>query len=159
MLSMTPTNATAGATGAPILFDGLDHDPLLTVLVVAAGTAGLVLTSGHVVHYALREAGVDRTDDESDADTGRVIGKIENLLVLGLMLLQAYTALGVIFAAKSLVRKSDIDSADTSYYLTGTIANFTWSVAVGILLHVVLWGLIRFGVGIHVLLEVGAGFG
>ena len=55
------------------------------------------------------------------------------------MMLEAYTALGVIFAAKSIVRKSDMDKGDTTYYLTGTLSNFTYSVIIGVSLHVILW--------------------
>lgn len=90
------------------------------------------------------ETGDTETDSESsDEDTGTVIGKAENVLVLSLMLFEAYTALGVIFAAKSIVRKSDMDQQDTSYYLTGTLVNFTYSVVVGLLLHVTLWGIVK----------------
>ncbi|MFC7081467.1 hypothetical protein [Halorussus caseinilyticus] len=86
----------------------------------------------------------ETTDEGRDAgDTGKAIGKAENVLVLSLMLLEAYTALGVIFAAKSIVRKSDMDQRDTSYYLTGTMANFTYSVVVGLLLHVALRGIVK----------------
>lgn len=85
-----------------------------------------------------------QTDGPTAEDTGAVIGKAENVLVLSLMLLQAYTALGVIFAAKSIVRKSDMGREDTSYYLTGTMANFTYSVVVGVVLHLGLWTVVRF---------------
>ncbi|MEF8773333.1 MAG: hypothetical protein V5A23_08000 [Halobacteriales archaeon] len=83
----------------------------------------LVLTSGHVVRHALDIAGQD--PGEEQADTGQVIGKLENVLVLTVVHLHAFTALGLIFAAKSLVRKEDVDSGDTTYYLTVTLANFT----------------------------------
>lgn len=88
--------------------------------------------------------GVDNVNEPTAEDTGAVIGKAENVLVLSLMLLQAYTALGVIFAAKSIVRKSDMGREDTSYYLTGTMANFTYSVVVGLVLHLSLWAVVRF---------------
>lgn len=114
-----------------------------TVIVILVGYVVLLGTSGYFTHYVLRQAGMDieSTERETldvDRDTGTVIGKIENVLILTLMLLEAYTALGVIFAAKSLVRKSDMDTGDTSYYLTGTLANFTYSVVIGVVLQVVL---------------------
>jgi len=91
------------------------------------------------------DGGTVETGDGEDntEDTGKAIGKTENVLILSLMLLEAYTALGVIFAAKSIVRKSDMDQRDTSYYLTGTMANFTYSVVVGLLLHVALRGIVK----------------
>lgn len=92
------------------------------------------------------DSGVDGDHaDQQAVDTGRAIGKLENVLVLTLMVMEAYTALGVIFAAKSLVRKDDMSGGDTSYYLTGTLANFTYSIAVGTVLHVVLWVVLSYG--------------
>lgn len=87
-------------------------------------------TSGYVVRWALRFAGTD--PPEADADTGRAIGKVENALVLTLVLLGAYTALGLVFTAKSIVRWQDMDSENTTYYLTGSVANFTYSLLVGV---------------------------
>lgn len=99
----------------------------------AAAYPVLLVTSTPVVNAALRRAGRDPADiDSATRDTGTVIGKIENVLVLTLILAGAYTALALVFGAKSLVRIEDTESADSTYYLTGTLANFTWSVVVGV---------------------------
>lgn len=71
-------------------------------------------------------------DTDVDQDTGWLIGKMENVLVLTFVLQGAYTALSIIFAAKSFVRKEDISSGNTTYYLAGTLLNFTYSVAIGL---------------------------
>ena len=130
---MTGLIPAVGAGTDSILVAAIGHSWLLVGVVLLAYLF-LHLTSGRVVHYAFGVAGVTVADE--DRDTGTAIGKIENVLVLTLMLLEAYTALGVIFAAKSLVRKDDIDTGDTSYYLLGTLANFTYSVVVGMVVHV-----------------------
>jgi len=135
------STAPATASKAPILIDALNYS-VSTLLVVFLAYVVLVLTSGRIVRGTLRYANIDPTSGEEDqprVDTGRAIGKVENVLVLTLMIMQAYTALGVIFAAKSLVRKDDMSGGDTSYYLTGTLANFTYSIAVGVGVHVLLW--------------------
>jgi hypothetical protein len=110
--------------------------PLRTIPVMLGSYALLLSSSGIVVEWALDAADIDAGDQQRD--TGTVIGKAENVLVLTLMLVEAYTALGVIFAAKSIVRKSDMDTGDTSYYLTGTIVNFTYSVLVGVVAESVI---------------------
>lgn len=74
---------------------------------------------------------------ESDRDIGSVIGKCENVLILTFMVVGAYTALAVIFAAKSIVRKDDMQN-NSRYYLGGTLTNVTYSVAVGLGLYVLL---------------------
>jgi len=122
--------------GGPILLQALDYHISLISLIVLSYVL-LHVSSTYVVSYVFQYAGVEIDDDEKD--TGTAIGKVENVLILTLMLLQAYTALGVIFAAKSIVRADDIDTGDTSYYLTGTITNFTYSIVVGVLLHIALW--------------------
>jgi hypothetical protein len=104
--------------------------PLQRYAGFAAAGAFLWATSGYVVRWALRFAGTD--SDAGDADTGRAIGKVENALVLTLVLTGAYTALGLVFTAKSIVRWQDMDSENTTYYLTGSVANFTYSLLVGV---------------------------
>ncbi|WP_243208055.1 hypothetical protein ACNO8S_11890 [Haloarcula sp. KBTZ06] len=75
---------------------------------------------------------------EKEADTGRAVGKVENILILTLTLLGAYTALGLVFTAKSIVRWQDISSGNTTYYLTGSIANVTYSLVFGVCLDYLL---------------------
>ena len=111
---------------------------LLPYMVMAAAYVVTLGLSGFVVRGSLRWCGADVDITDADRDTGTVIGKIENVLVITLMLSSAFTALGLIFAAKSLVRKQDMDSGDTAYYLVGTLANFTTSVAIGALALTVL---------------------
>lgn len=109
---------------------------VVNAVIFALGGAFLLATSGvalDVVLGHLLETDPKDSIDKSQQDTGRIIGKCENVLVYTFVLLGAYTALGLIFAAKSLVRKEDIDSDDTSYYLTGTLINFTYSIVVGLL--------------------------
>lgn len=104
------------------------NDALLVEIAAAYGF--LLGTSGFVVAGAFRFAGVEPSGDV--ADTGRAVGKIENVLVLTLTLLGAYTALAIVFTAKSIVRWQDLSSENTTYYLTGSITNVTYSVAYGL---------------------------
>lgn len=97
---------------------------------LAAAYGLLLATSGWVVRGALWFAGAE--PDEGQIDTGRAVGKVENVLVLTFALLGAYTALAVAFAAKSIVRWQDITSANTTYYLTGSITNVTYSLVYGV---------------------------
>ncbi len=76
------------------------------------------------------------TESDIQQDTGWLIGRLENVIVLTLVYSGEFTALSVIFAAKSFVRHDDISSDDTAYYLAGTLLNFTYSIAVGM---IVMW--------------------
>ncbi|QZP36367.1 hypothetical protein [Halobaculum magnesiiphilum] len=104
-----------------------------------AGYVALLATSTSVVSYFLeRWTGTDLSAgvDADQRDSGRVIGKCENVLVLTLVFVGAYTALGLVFAAKSVVRREDMTSGDTTWYLAGTLVNFTYSIVVGVVTSV-----------------------
>lgn len=106
------------------------------VVQLLAAYAFLLATSGFVVSGALHVARIDPL--EEDVDTGRAVGKIENVLVLTLTLLGAFTALAIVFTAKSIVRWQDLSSGNTTYYLTGSIANVTYSFVYGLVIAVTL---------------------
>ena len=70
-------------------------------------------------------------------DTGTVIGKCENILALTFILADETTGLALIVAAKSLVRKEDIQK-NPGYFLGGTLVNLVWSVIMGFAMRISL---------------------
>ena len=70
---------------------------------------------------------------------GNVIGKCENIIVVTLILAGAETGLALIFTAKTLVRRQDIEQ-DPGYFLGGTLLNFVWSLIVAMLARVLIRG-------------------
>jgi hypothetical protein len=80
------------------------------------------------------------SDSDVEKDTGWLIGRLENVVVLTLVIAGQYTALSIIFAAKSWVRIEDTASENTTYYLAGTLVNFTYSIVFGVGLVQVLGG-------------------
>lgn len=119
----------------------------IQVAVIALGLAFLWSTSGRLVTLVLDWAQATSEDDESitdeDRDVGVIVGKAENVLLPTFILAEAYTGLSVIFAAKGLVRREDIQN-DTLYYLGCTMTNVTYSVVVGVVIRFTLEAL---GVG------------
>jgi len=100
----------------------------------------LVLTSGRVVNGVLR--GIAKEDVEGKLekrvrDTGVVVGKCENILIVALVLAGAYTAISVVFAAKAYVRSEDM-SGNSLYYLAGTKVNVTYSLLIALVLRGIL---------------------
>lgn len=88
-------------------------------------TDGKRTALGYFTGYALE------TESDAERDTGWLIGRLENVIVLSLVFASAFTALSIVFAAKSFVRREDIASEDTAYYLAGTLLNFTYSIVTG----------------------------
>jgi hypothetical protein len=88
-------------------------------------------SSGFVVRWLLGLAG--QAIPPGERDPGAVIGKLENVLVVALVSLGEFTALAVVFGLKGIVRVQHADPKRGSYYILGTLANFTWSLAVALL--------------------------
>lgn len=51
------------------------------------------------------------------------------------MILEAYTALALIFTAKAIVRREDM-SKNTLFFLAGTMINVTYSITMGLIVKI-----------------------
>lgn len=125
---------------APILSDSLHQ-----WIAIAVAYVFLLATSGLVVRLTVGPTG-RLESEESDAaatrrkETGRIIGKAENILTLTFVLLGQETGLALIIAAKSIVR-SDAAKRDAQYYLGGTLVNLVWGLMVGLVTRALIAGL------------------
>lgn len=76
------------------------------------------------------------------ADGGKVIGWLERFLVLSFLLGGDYAAIGLVLAAKAILRYNDIKNAQdqkiAEYVLIGTMLSLSWAVLVG---SVLIWAL------------------
>ena len=54
------------------------------------------------------------------------------------MILEAYTAVSVIFAAKTIVRREDM-AKNSLFFLAGTLINVTYSVLIGLLIKILIF--------------------
>lgn len=110
------------------------------IAILSAGYLVLLATSGKLVYHLLRYISggtINQKVGKEARDTGFVIGKCENLLVLTFMLVDAYTALSLIFAGKAVVREKDIRK-DSLFYLTGMMVNITYSVMIGLVMKIII---------------------
>lgn len=99
---------------------------LIQVALVLSGYVILLATSGRMVNCILHSISGNAVTEPSREvkDTGYVIGKCENLLLLTFMLLDAFTAMALIFTAKAIVRAEDM-KRQPLYFLAGTMVNVT----------------------------------
>lgn len=65
--------------------------------------------------------------------TGLIIGKCENIIILLLTITNSYTAIALIFTAKTIIRKEDIGK-NSMFFLAGTLLNVTYSLIVSYLI-------------------------
>lgn len=70
--------------------------------------------------------------DESLENAGRMIGVLERFLILTFVLLQQYSAIGLLVAAKSIFRFSESRKMG-EYVLIGTLLSFTIAIIVGLI--------------------------
>ena len=117
---------------------------IVQALVVAAGYITTFATSGVIVRHfvggapqSAQDGDPEKPTSRSRYDIGAIIGKCENFLTITLILADAFTGLALIFTAKSIVRSEDIKRNPT-YYLGGTLLNFTYSVLMGFVIRIVL---------------------
>lgn len=79
----------------------------------------------------------EKTKEESLLNAGKYIGMLERLFVFGFILLNQWQAIGLLIAAKSVFRFSDLSRAKdrklTEYILTGTLLSFGLAMVTGLL--------------------------
>ena len=105
-------------------------------IVMVVGVLLTIATSGYVVRHFIGTIPntVKPRSNESRYDVGSIIGKCENFIVISLILSGAYTALAIVFTAKSIVRRDDIQK-NPKYYLGGTLVNFCYSLLMGFIIN------------------------
>lgn len=77
-------------------------------------------------------------DKEVGFKAGALIGTVERWLILIFVCLQRYEALGLLIAAKSIIRFGEKETVKTEYVLAGTLLSIFIAVVVGLLLNGVM---------------------
>lgn len=110
--------------------------PWSVVAVVAAAYAFNGHGGAAVVAAVLDRHRLDEVTDgitEEERSRGRTIGILERVILLTLVILGQWGALGFVIAAKSIARFKDLDQRDFSErYLIGTLASVAVAIASGL---------------------------
>ena len=112
-----------------------DVNMLLKAPIILAGFILIMFATDYIFKLLiLRYKNKDEVDINGDGEVneadarlmreGYIIGKCENLIILIFVLAGALTGLSLIFAAKSLARRKDIDN-NAGFFLVGTLVNIT----------------------------------
>lgn len=74
---------------------------------------------------------------ENAEGAGKVIGAFERAIIVPMVFVGAYEAIGLVLAAKSIARFDQLkDRKFAEYYLIGTLASLSFGILVGILTRV-----------------------
>lgn len=102
------------------------------IIVIIIGYFTIILC-GYLIRLILRKYEVDVSGLKS---AGMAIGIIERILVLTFVMLNQYTAITIIFAAKSIARFNELkDRKMSEYYLIGTLLSITVALITGIIIR------------------------
>ncbi len=142
--SLWPETFARGLWANPFLLDRLPGlAGLPEAMALGAGLIATVWAGG----YAVRElmAGL-RLPTGPDEDTslplgGQMIGRLERLMILTLLLAGQPDGIGLLIAAKSILRFSEVSEGDrraSEYVIIGTLASFAWAIATAYATHSLL---------------------
>ena len=87
------------------------------------------------IKLMLKHYSVNMPDAHTDTgfNAGALIGDIERWLILAFVIMQRYEALGLLIAAKSIIRFGDKETAKTEYVLAGTLMSIFIAVLAGLM--------------------------
>lgn len=111
-------------------------DQLPAAMALAAGLTAAIWGGGAAVKAIIAE--IDLPTDSAASDSlpkgGRVIGRLERLMIFMLVLAGQVGAIGLLIAAKSVLRFNELargqDRSVSEYVIIGTLASFAWALAV-----------------------------
>jgi hypothetical protein len=117
----------------------IPHGEILpAAMLLAAGLIAAVWAGGHAVGALMTGIALppDPADNPSLPQGGRLIGQLERLMIYVLVLSGEIVAIGLLIAAKSILRFGEIQGAQgrliAEYVIIGTLASFAWALGISI---------------------------
>lgn len=105
----------------------------LAVAVIVCWKPANIFIKQMLKHYS-----VNMPEEKSSGfNAGALIGNIERWLILAFVIMQRYEALGLLIAAKSIIRFGDKETAKTEYVLAGTLMSIFIAVLAGVVVTIV----------------------
>ena len=105
-------------------------------MALVAGVVATVWAGGYAVRDLMTglKLPIDPDTDISLPQGGQLIGRLERLMILMLLLADQPDGIGLLIAAKSILRFNELarDASDrraSEYVIIGTLASFAWAIA------------------------------
>ena len=102
----------------------------IAVAVVACWRPANIFIKLMLRHYSVN---MPEETTPSGFNAGALIGNLERWLILAFVLMQHYEALGLLIAAKSIIRFGDKETTKTEYVLAGTLLSIFIAVIAGLI--------------------------
>lgn len=106
---------------------------ILTILIYSIGYIGGYFIGSFLMKriFLFVDPSINEDIEKKDRKIGRWIGACEHFLIVTFVLMTEYTAIGLIFTAKELVRSKKIGEK-ASYYLLGTLLSVSFAIFFGL---------------------------
>jgi hypothetical protein len=119
---------------------GIGMNWTIDVGVIVSAYITVSVVGAYVIRAILRRYEVDRGGGGLRC-AGMAIGIIERVLVLTFVLVDQYTAITIVFAAKSIARFNELEDRNMAeYYLIGTLLSITFALIIGIIARLTIEG-------------------
>ena|SRR5205809_5962031 len=91
--------------------------------------------AGYLVGQLTKKWRTNLTDSEGLANAGKWIGILERIMILTLALFQQYESVGLLIAAKGIIRFNENDRTEqkTEYLVIGTLISITVAIVAGLI--------------------------
>jgi uncharacterized membrane protein len=97
----------------------------------------ITIVSAIIIRSLVAGWRLEETNEESLKNAGKYIGMLERLFVFGFIVLNQWASIGLLIAAKSIFRFSDLSRAKdrklTEYILIGTLLSFGLAIVISLL--------------------------
>jgi hypothetical protein len=136
-----------GVTIEPLIVLPVPMGRLICLACICALVVFLARGGAHVVRGFMNKAGTlptmsrqpEASVDWVEYNRGRMIGVLERMLLALFMAVQAYQAIGLLIAAKGLIRSKELeDRGFAEYFLVGTLASTLLAIGAGVLIQLLL---------------------
>lgn len=107
----------------------------LAVAVIVCWKPANIFIKLMLKHYSVN---VPDAHSDSGFNAGALIGNIERWLILAFVIMQRYEALGLLIAAKSIIRFGEKETTKTEYVLAGTLMSIFIAVLAGLFVTLVM---------------------
>jgi len=110
-------------------------------LTIACATLLSLRPSGMAVMYFMQKFELDDSDNHALRNAGQWIGYFERLIILMSVLVQAYAVIGLLVAAKSLLRynENNRNRKHTEYVLVGSLLSWGLGIALGLASRTIMY--------------------
>jgi hypothetical protein len=107
------------------------------LLIIITAYFFVIWPAGFLIAKITEEWQKEIDNSKGLADAGRWIGMLERILILTFVLIDQFTGIGFLIAAKSILRFGDIKNKENrkeaEYILLGTMISFIIAIAIGII--------------------------